>query len=389
MLRRLRCGFLLLLGLAVIFSTVTHGQQPAAAGNDPSAVAAPLPQSELDALLAPVALYPDQLLAQILMASTYPLEIVMAGRFMQQNPSLTGDALDQALRDKNWDPSVLSLTAFPQVLLMMNDKLDWTQRLGDAFLANQQQVMDTVQTLRGRAQAAGNLRNTPQETVANQDGFIDIEPAQPQVVYVPVYDPRVIYGPWLDPVYQPDYWYPPAIYGYPDLSAGIAVGIFFGAAWGISNNHWGWAHPNWRGHGIDINGRNNTFANRPQNVNRGRDGQWAHVPEHRNGVAYRDSGSQDRYIRPNAAAIQAREPYRGRDLGQPQQAGARTMSQPQQSIARPAPQLQPMARPMQQGYAPQPAYFPQPRAQVQMNTNRGQMSRQTNNARSAPQRGQR
>src|SRR5450432_4023420 len=340
MSRRLRHGFLLLLGLAMIFSTVAHGQAPVVAASDPSAVTAPLPQGELDALLAPVALYPDQLLAQILMASTYPLEIVMAGRFLQQNPSLSGDALDQALRDKNWDPSVLSLTAYPQVLLMMNDKLDWTQRLGDAFLANQQQVMDTVQTLRGKAQAAGNLRSTPQQSVTDQEGFIDIEPAQPQVVYVPVYDPRVIYGPWLDPVYQPDYWYPPAIYGYPDLSAGIAVGLFFGAAWGISNNHWGWARPNWRGHRIDINGRNNTFANRPQNANRGHDGQWAHVPEHRHGVAYRDSGSPDRYIRPNAAAIQAREPYRGRDLGQPQQAGARTLSQPQQSIARPAPQSQ-------------------------------------------------
>ena len=116
-------------------------------------------------MLAPIALYPDELLAQVLMASTYPLEIVMATRFVQENPSLTGDALDETLRDQNWDPSVLSLTAYPQVLVMMNDKLDWTQRLGDAFLASQQQVMDTVQALRSRAQAAGNLQNTPQQTV--------------------------------------------------------------------------------------------------------------------------------------------------------------------------------------------------------------------------------
>jgi hypothetical protein len=431
MSHRLRHGFLFLLGLVVIASTVAHGQQPVVAGNDPIAVAAPLPQGELDALLAPIALYPDQLLAQILMASTYPLEIVTAARFVQQNPSLTGDVLDQALRDKNWDPSVLSLTAYPQVLLMMNDRLDWTQQLGDAFLANQQQVMDTVQTLRNKAQAAGNLQSTPQQTVMDQGGLIDIEPAQPQYVYVPVYDPRVIYGPWLDPVYQPDYWYPPPIYGYPDLSAGIVAGIFFGTAWGISHNHWGWAHPNWRGHDIDIDVHNNNFANRPQYVNRWRDGQWAHSPEHRHGVAYRDSGSQDRYIRPNSAAIQAREPYRGRDLAPPQQVGARPVPQPQhamvrtvpqqqpfaravpqpqqamvrpvpqqqpfarpmpppqQAIARPAPQLQPIARPMPQQYAPQPAYFPQPRAQVQMDANRGQMSRQTNGAQSAPQRGQR
>src|ERR1700674_852054 len=431
MLHRSRHGFLFLLGLVMISSTVALGQQPIVAGNDQIAVAASLPQGELDALLAPIALYPDQLLAQILMASTYPLEVVTAARFVQQSPSLTGDALDQALRDKNWDPSVLSLTAYPQVLLMMNDRLDWTQRLGDAFLANQQQVMDTVQSLRSRAQAVGNLQSTPQQTVMNQGGFIDIEPAQPQYVYVPVYDPRVIYGPWSDPVYQPNYWYPPPIYGYPDLSAGIATGIFFGTACGISYNHWGWAHPNWRGHDIDINVHNNYFANRPQYVNRWRDGQWAHIPEHRHGVAYRDNGSRDRFVRPDTAAIQARETYRGRDLAPPQQAGARPAPQPQQvmvrtvpqqqpfarampqppqqmvrpvpqqrpfarpmpppqqAIARPAPQLQPMTRPMPQQYAPQPAYSPQPRAQVQLDANRGQMSRQTNNAPQAPQRGQR
>ena len=448
MSHRLRRGFLFLLALVVIASTVAYGQQPIAAANEPSAAAAPLPQRELDALLAPIALYPDELLAQVLMASTYPLEIVMATRFVQQNPSLTGDALDQALRDQNWDPSVLSLTAYPQVLVMMNDKLDWTQRLGDAFLANQQQVMDTVQALRSRAQAAGNLQNTPQQTVMDQGGYIDIEPAQPEYVYVPVYDPRVIYGPWSDPFYEPDYWYPPAIYGYPDLSAGIAVGIFFGRARRVSHNHWGWAHTNWRGHDIDVDVRNNNFANRPQYINRWRDGQWAHIPEHRHGVAYRDNGSRDQFMRPDTAAIRGREPYRGRDLAPPQQAGSRAASQPQQgmvrpapqqsfarpvpppqqelvrpapqqqpfarpapqpqqeivrpapqqqpfartvpppqqAIARPAPQLQPMTRPMPQ-YAPQPAYSPQPRAQVQMDTSRGQMSRQTNNAPSAPQRG--
>src|ERR1700682_3387186 len=148
MSRRLRHSFMFLIGLVAIVSTLAQGQQPVVAANESTAVAAPLPQGELDALLAPIALYPDQLLAQVLMASTYPLEIVMAARFVQQNPSLAGDALDQALRNQNWDPSVLSLTAYPQVLVMMNDKLDWTQRLGDAFLANQQQVMDTVQALR-------------------------------------------------------------------------------------------------------------------------------------------------------------------------------------------------------------------------------------------------
>src|ERR1700682_6102569 len=250
MSRRLCHAFLFVLGLVVIASTGVQGQQPVVTASDQIAVAAPLPQGELDALLAPIALYPDELLAQVLMASTYPLEIVKAARFVQQNPSLAGDALAQALRDKNWEPSVLSLTAYPQVLVMMNDRLDWTQLLGDASLANQEQLMDTVQILRSRAQAAGNLHSTPQETVMNQGGFIDIEPSQPEYVYVPVYDPRVIYGPWWDPVYQPDYLYSPSIYGYPNLSAGIAASIFFGTAWGISYNHWGWAHPNWRGHDI-------------------------------------------------------------------------------------------------------------------------------------------
>jgi hypothetical protein len=371
MSHRLRHGFLLLLAPVVIASTVAYGQQPIVAANEPSSVTAPLPQRELDALLAPIALYPDELLAQVLMASTYPLEIVMATRFVQQNPSLTGDPLDEALRDQNWDPSVLSLTAYPQVLVMMNDRLDWTQRLGDAFLANQQQVMDAVQTLRSEAQAAGNLQSTPQQTVTNQEGLIDIEPAQPEYVYVPVYDPRVIYGPWADPFYQPDYWYPPPIFGYPDLSAGFAVGIFFGAGRRISHNHWGWAHANWRGHDIDVDVRNNNFANRPQYINRWRDGQWAHIPEHRHGVAYRDNGSRDQFMRPNPAAIQAREPYRGRDLAPPQQAGSRPASQPQQGMVRPAPQQPSFARsapPPQQELvrpAPQQQPFARPAPQPQ------------------------
>src|SRR5258705_8193017 len=278
MSHRLRRGLFFLLGLVVIASTAVQGQQPVVAPNEPSAVTAPLPQGELDALVAPIALYPDQLMAQVLMAATYPLEIVTAARFVQENPSLAGDALDQALRDQNWDPSVLSLTAYPQVLVMMNDRLDWTQRLGDAFLANQQQVMDTVQSLRSRAQVAGNLQSTPQQTVMNQGGFIDIEPAQPDYVFVPVYDPRVIYGPWWDPVYQPSYWYPSPIFGYPDLSAGFVAGIFFGRACRISHNHWGWAHANWRRHDIDVNVRNNYFANRPKYINQRRGGRGGHPP---------------------------------------------------------------------------------------------------------------
>ena len=144
------------------------------------AAAPPISQDLLDSLLAPIALYPDQLLTQVLMASTYPLEVVEAARFVKANPKLSGTALDDALKDKTWDPSVLSLAAFPQVLDMMNEHLDWTQRLGDAFLDDEAGVMRTVQSLRLKAQQAGNLQSTEQQKVVVQEKTIIIEPAQPQ-----------------------------------------------------------------------------------------------------------------------------------------------------------------------------------------------------------------
>src|SRR5450631_1226600 len=172
---RLRRWFTLL--LVVCAMTPVWAQTPTAPppdfGNAPPA--APLPQDQLDSLLAPIALYPDQLLSQILMASTYPLEVVEAARFVNANPNLKGPALDDAMRDKTWDASVLSLAAFPQVLDMMNDKLDWTQRLGDAFLGNEAAVMQTVQGLRFRAQQAGNLQSTEQQRVVVQEKYIVIE----------------------------------------------------------------------------------------------------------------------------------------------------------------------------------------------------------------------
>src|SRR6201997_2411071 len=164
MTNRLRYIPLCLLALAIVTPTASQAQQYYAARNDQVVAAAPLRQDQLDALLAPIALYPDQLLAQVLMASTYPDDVANAARFVRENPSLTGAALDQALQGQNWDPSVLSLAAYPQVLLMMYEMPDWTRQLGDAFLANQQQVMDTVQMLRNRAQAAGNLRSSAQQT---------------------------------------------------------------------------------------------------------------------------------------------------------------------------------------------------------------------------------
>ena len=188
-----------LLALAM-FAPAPGGAQPA----DGRAYS----QEELDQLLAPVALYPDELLMQVLIASTYPLEVIDAARFVQRNPNLRGESLDEAVAGRNWDPSVQSLAAFPQVLEMMNEKLDWMQRLGDAFLVDQQRVMDTVQALRARAQAQGNLQSTPQQSVLTQDRVIIIEPVQPEYVYVPYYNPQVVYGPWWAPAYEPWFWNP-------------------------------------------------------------------------------------------------------------------------------------------------------------------------------------
>ncbi|MGE4605937.1 MAG: DUF3300 domain-containing protein, partial [Myxococcota bacterium] len=169
---------------------------------------------QLEQIVAPIALYPDALLAQLLMASTYPLEIVEAARWVKAHPSLEGKALEDALQSESWDPSVKSLTAFPQALAMMNDKLDWTTQLGDAFLAQQKSVMNAVQSLRQKAKAEGNLESNKQQTVkvepqptGSQTQTIIIESANPQVVYVPTYNPMVVYGPWPYPTYQPFYYY--------------------------------------------------------------------------------------------------------------------------------------------------------------------------------------
>jgi len=301
-----------MLAFCAIAAAGVHAQTPPPPDYRPAS-STQLPQDRLDSLLAPIALYPDQLLSQILIASTYPLDVVEAARFMQQNPGLKGDALNSALEGKTWDPSVLSLTAFPQVLAMMNDKLEWTQQLGDAFLANEAQVMQTAQSLRARAQSAGNLQSNEQQKVIVQEKTIIIEPAQPQYLYVPVYNPTVIYGTWWWPTYQPWFWYPPPYYGYPPLGAAITAGIFWGTAWAISGNHWGWCNPNWRGGNININVNNNYFFNRPGYNNRYQNGNWQHNPEQRRGVAYHDANVQNRY-RPNNPGVQTREAYRGRDV---------------------------------------------------------------------------
>ncbi|MGA9262561.1 MAG: DUF3300 domain-containing protein [Desulfobacterales bacterium] len=274
-------------------------------------------QEELDQLLAPIALYPDSLLAQILMASTYPLEVVQAGRWTKANQTLKGDELTAALEKENWDPSVKSLVNFPQVLDLMNEKLDWTQKLGDAFLAQQKDVMDTVQKLREKAEAQGNLKSSEQQKVIveKETQTIIIEPANPQVVYVPTYNPTVVYGTWWYPSYPPYYYYPP---GYAAGAAlfSFGVGVAVGAAWGYA-----WGGCNWRGGDVDIDINRNTNIN--NNINRsnyqnkvttgqGGRGEWKHDPEHRKGVSYRDQGTAQKFDRGASRDTQSREAFRGR-----------------------------------------------------------------------------
>jgi hypothetical protein len=372
---------------SILLGAVPVGAQPAPGQSSR--------QDELDQLLAPIALYPDQLLSQILIASTYPLEVVQAERFLQQNPGLVGDALDQALSGQSWDPSVKSLAAFPQVLQMMSDKLEWTQRLGDAFLADEQGVMNTVQALRQRAAAAGNLQSTPQQAVSDQGGVIIIEPAQPQAVYVPVYDPWVVYGPWWAPAYPPWFWYPGPAYGYP-AGVYIGAGIFFGAAWATGYHHWGWAHPDWRGHRINLHVQDNRFWNRPGGRPPPPPGQpWQHSPGHRRGVAYPDAATHERFNRVDPGAVRSRQSYRGFDRAPQVPEGGQPGAgffRPERNAApptRPAPSARPapnVAHPPQQAqpvtrmpvHPSAPTFDPGvSRQQAQANAQRGMQSRQS------------
>jgi hypothetical protein len=275
----------------------------------------PFKQEELEQLVAPIALYPDSLLAQTLMASTYPLEVVQAARWAKANQNLKGDALTKALEQQDWDPSVRSLVNFPQVLNMMNEKLDWTQKLGDAFLAQQKDVMDTVQKLRAKAEASGNLKTTKEQVVKVEQQTIIIEPASPQVVYVPTYNPTVVYGAWPYPAYPPYYYYPP---GYVAGAAfTFAAGVAIGAAWGYAWGGCGWG----RGEvDVDIN-RNTTINNnidrsKHQNnisTGQGGKGEWKHNPEHRKGASYRDQGTANKYGKgASPRDAQSRDAYRGR-----------------------------------------------------------------------------
>jgi uncharacterized membrane protein YgcG len=313
------CGIVIVTVLAGDASL--YAQTPAPAPAPAAAPAAnnktpPFKKEELEAIVAPIALYPDALLAQIFMASTYPLEIVEAARW-----------------SKTWDPSVKSLCAFPTVLANMNDKIDWTQKLGDAFLAQQKEVMQAVQILRGKAKETGNLKSTKEVTVKEEPApagspapqTIIIESPNPEVVYVPSYNPTVVYGAWSYPYYPPYAYYPPAYYGgamFWSFTAGVVVG---GAIWG--NCNWGGndvdidinRQNNFNRNEINANRNNVNSGNRTGNTNRagnnsaGTKQSWQHNSEHRKGVGYKDSATQQKYNRGgNQQNVAAREQYRGR-----------------------------------------------------------------------------
>ncbi len=217
-------------------------QAPPSAGQPAPRYAQQTPE-QLQQLVAPIALYPDSLVAQILAAATFPEQVVEADRWVQAHPDLKGDALGKAVDQQPWDPSVKALTAFPSVLGNMDKNISWTSSLGDAYYNQQQDVMNAVQVMRQRAEQAGTLKSTQQETVANQGSDITIAPTNPDVVYVPAYDPWLVYGPPL--VAWPG-WYPyPGIwFGGPYLSFGLGfpIGWFGGFGWGWG--HWGfdWYH---------------------------------------------------------------------------------------------------------------------------------------------------
>jgi hypothetical protein len=283
-------------------------------------------KEQLDQLLAPIALYPDSLLTQVLMAATYPAQVAEAVSWSAAHPNDKGDAAVTKAESLGWEPSVTSLVAFPQVLATMGQKPEWVQDLGDAFLAQPTDTMDAVQRLRQAAQAAGQLKSNEQQKVVVQNptpqqSVIVIEPAQPQVVYVPMYNPTVVYGTWPYPSYPPYYIPPPP--GYYVGNA-LLTGMAFGAGLAITNSLWGGY--NWGRNDIDIN------VNRYNDVNVNRritnnQTSFTHNSAGRKGVPYRDAKVDQKYGK-NVAGKDARNDYRGRDANDAKRDAAReTMAQ--------------------------------------------------------------
>ena len=304
MKRRALLAFLLIVGAARL----------ASAQNDKKTFT----PAELDQILAPIALYPDSLLSQVLMATGYPLEIVEAARWSQANPNLKGDAAVTAVKDKTWDVSVKSLVAFPAVLAQLSDHLDWTQKLGDAMISQQQDVADSIQRLRAKAADAGNLKSGPQQTVTSQgsgdDRTIVIEPTDTNVIYAPSYNPSWAYGAWSDPAYPPVYYPPAPAYGYGTLLAsGLMWGIGIAAA-GAMYSSWNWNRGN-----AYVNVNANRAANIDNSFDRNRyanNTRWQHDANHRRGVAYRDAATRQQFGQ-QRPGVEQRQQFRGQLADRP------------------------------------------------------------------------
>jgi hypothetical protein len=298
---------------------------------------------QLDQMLAPIALYPDALLSQVLMATTYPADVADAAAWAKANAGQTGDAAVKAVASRPWDPSVQSLVAFPQVLLQMGDNPKWVQDVGDAFLAEPERVMNQIQVLRNRAYAAGNLKTTEQQKVVMQAAppapsgspaqnitqqTIIIEPAQPQVVYVPTYNPTVVYGAWPYPAYPPVYFPPPPGYAFGNA---LLTGIAFGTGIAITNALWGGFNWGRNDVNINVNRYNNINVNKRLDVNQN-NVAWRHDPSNRRDVPYRDAGARQRYDTQRVAANKDRlagrtpdaDQFRGRE---PQRDASREKAQ--------------------------------------------------------------
>src|SRR5438477_5844236 len=297
------------LGPCVVFAQQTESpastqqaqsQVMATTTNEPPPVEK-IPADELDSLVAPIALFPDPLLAQTLAASTYPLEIIQLQQWMERNKNLKDKALADAVAKQPWDPSVQALSATPDVVQRLAGNVQWTTDLGNAFLAQQSDVMDAVQRMRGKAESKGTLKTSAQQTVQTKTvesgkQVIVVEPANPEVVYVPSYDPAVVYGP-PPPAYP---YYP---YTYPGYYPGM--GLAWGAA-GFALGAWArgnWGNCNWNNGDVNINNKNtynkNVNRNTNRNVNRGagagQGNRWQHNPQHRGNAPYGDRGTAGKY----------------------------------------------------------------------------------------------
>jgi len=267
--------------------------------------AAKISNQQLDSLTAPIALYPDALLAQVLMAATFPQDVQAAAAWSKANSKLQGDDAVKAVASEPWDPSVQSLVAFPQVLATMASKPDWVSQLGNAFLAQPNDVMDSVQHLRKPPQAAGNLNTSSQQKVVVEQSTILIVPANPQVVYVPTYNPTVVYGTWPYPAYPPVYVPPPPGYA---IASGLAAGLAFGAGVAVANSLWGGF--NWNTHDVNINVNryNNINVNNRLNVNSSTTNWNRNTNVNRNV----NNANLNRNVNNNLGSSQ-RDAYRGRD----------------------------------------------------------------------------